>query len=68
MTGARTTSARPFLQALWRKHRYSRVPVYKDRVDNIVGRGLHSSTSQLKLSHFWHNIHHNHPPIPLRSP
>ena len=36
MTG-RTTSARPFLQALWRKHRYSRVPVYKDRVDNIVG-------------------------------
>ena len=25
------------LQKIWREHRYSRVPVYNDRIDNIVG-------------------------------
>jgi hypothetical protein len=29
----------------------------------IEGRGLHSSTSQLNLSRFWHKIHPGHPLI-----
>jgi len=36
------------LQALYREHRYSRVPVYDDRVDNIVG--VASSMRMLEYS------------------
>jgi hypothetical protein len=34
----------------------------------FVGRGLHSSTSQLNLSHFRPEIHLEHPPMLLNSP
>jgi ATP-binding cassette subfamily F protein 2 len=34
----------------------------------VIGRGLHSSTSQLNLSRFWHKIHANHPLILLNTP
>jgi len=33
--------------------------------DPPPARGLHSSTSQLNLSRFWHKIHPRHPLIPL---
>jgi len=32
------------------------------------GRGLHSSTSLLNLSRFWHKIHSQHPLILLNTP
>ena len=40
------------------------VPTPTALVGSPLPRGLHLSTFQLNLSHFWHKIRHKHPLMP----
>ena len=62
--GALTGLAIPTLGAVgWAAEHGHRLLWFTDG-DSIYGRGLHSSTLQLNLSRFCHNIHPYHPLIP----
>jgi len=64
---ARRTTRRRCCATSWRRGAPAGTRGCGCRPRRVPGRGLHSSTFQLNLSRFRHNIHPRHPPMPPKN-